>query len=90
MYCGIDDGSVVAAHSNQGIHHKGRGVKADDSAIASLCSRCHYELDQGSQLSRAERQRMWWSAHIKTVAQLLKRNLWPPGIPVPDTTTFPF
>lgn len=83
QHCGADDFSVCAAHTNwQG--GKGRGIKADDNLIASLCFRCHYELDQGSKLSKQERQKMWLEAHNKTVALLQERGLWPADVPIPN------
>ncbi len=88
MHCGIEDGSVVAAHSNQGIHHKAKGIKADDSAVASLCYACHSKLDQGSKLSKQERMTMWFNAHVKTVRELVRRGLWPLDIQVPDIRVF--
>lgn len=91
MHCGRDDGTVCGAHANWSIFGKGGHIKADDNRAASLCAACHVPvLDQGSRLSRAERKAMWWAAHVKTVAELLRRRLWPSKIPVPDTTTNPF
>jgi len=69
QHCGIDDGTVVAAHTNWG-GGKGRGIKATDLLIASLCFRCHYNLDQGAALSKSERQAMWQAAHEKTISAL--------------------
>lgn len=46
--CGAEDGTVVAAHSNCGIHGKGKSLKAHDCFHAHLCHRCHAWLDQGS------------------------------------------
>jgi len=63
QHCGISDGTVVAAHSNQMRDGKGRGLKADDYRIASLCFRCHSELDQGAKMSRQERLEMWEEAY---------------------------
>ena len=83
QHCGVDDGSVCGAHSNEAQHGKGRGIKADDSACASLCHACHMDLDQGKDLSRLERQAMWHWAHVKTVAELTRRGLWPKGIDIP-------
>lgn len=88
--CGVDDGSVVAAHSNSEEHGKGRSVKSSDIYIASLCHRCHMELDQGSKLSRQERQAMWWRAHCRTVLELVRRGLWPKAVTVPNIETCPF
>jgi len=85
--CGIDDGTVVAAHTNwQG--GKGRGIKADDNLIASLCYKCHCQIDQGSQLTKAERQQIWYAAHNKTVGKLIGLGLWPLDVPVPDLRKF--
>jgi len=71
QHCGIDDGTVVAAHTNWG-GGKGRGIKATDLLIASLCFRCHYNLDQGASLSKNERQAMWQAAHEKTISALME------------------
>ena len=85
--CGLDDGTVVAAHSNwQG--GKGKGVKADDNLIASLCYKCHCQIDQGSHLEKHERQHLWYKAHDKTVKRLMTLGLWPIDVPVPDLRKF--
>lgn len=83
QHCGAQDGTVCAAHSNQSIHGKGRGIKASDIYIASLCFTCHRELDMGKNWSREERKTIWTAAHQKTVALLNKLGLWPEGVPVP-------
>lgn len=70
QHCGVRDGTVVAAHSNQLRDGKGRGIKAHDYRIAALCFRCHSELDQGSKMSRQERLEMWEEAHRNTVGWL--------------------
>lgn len=70
QHCGIDDNTVVAAHSNQLRDGKGKGIKASDFRIASLCFTCHMELDQGKNLSKAERVEMWEEAHRKTIGLL--------------------
>ena len=91
QHCGRDDGTVCCAHSNWSIHGKGGAIKADDSRGASLCAQCHVPiLDQGSKLSKEERQRMWWDAHVKTVRELRRRGLWPKHIAVPDISGYPF
>jgi hypothetical protein len=68
--CGIEDGTVVAAHSNQLRDGKGRSIKAHDFRIAAMCYRCHTRCDQGADLSKAERMEMWEDAHRKTVGWL--------------------
>lgn len=77
--CGSEH-MVQAAHSNWG-HGKGRGIKADDTACAALCLRCHYEVDQGKNLSREERQQIWENAHRKTKELLTSQGLWPDVLP---------
>lgn len=85
QHCGRDDGTVCGAHSNSAAHGKGRSIKADDNTCASLCRECHFELDQGSRLSREQRESMHAAAWRKTVAELLRRGLWPMDEPIPDT-----
>lgn len=70
--CGREDGTVVAAHSNQLRDGKGRSQKAHDYRIAALCHRCHMELDQGATLGRAERLELWEEAHRKTMGWLFE------------------
>lgn len=72
--CNKIDGTIVAAHSNQLRDGKGKGIKAQDYRIAALCSRCHYELDQGSGLTKEERREMWEEAHRKTVGWLFEND----------------
>ncbi len=43
--CGAQDGTVVAAHSNQQKDGKGMGLKAHDYRIAALCFSCHANID---------------------------------------------
>lgn len=76
QHCGID-GYTQAAHSNQLQHGKGRGIKASDEYTAALCLKCHYELDQGKNLSKDERVEMWEKAHKRTVAELKRLGVWP-------------
>jgi len=66
---------VVAAHSNQLRDGKGRGLKAHDYRIASLCYRCHMELDQGVKMDKAQRVGMWEEAHRKTLGQFFERGI---------------
>lgn len=67
-----NDGTVVAAHSNQLRDGKGRGLKAHDYRIAFLDQGCHYEIDQGSKMSREERVAAWEDAHRRTIAWLFE------------------
>ena len=73
--CGAQNGTVVAAHSNQLRDGKGRGIKAHDYRIAALCYHCHMEIDQGESMSREMRLNAWDEAHRKTVGWLFENNL---------------
>ena len=75
QHCGARDGTVVAAHSNQMRDGKGRSLKAHDYRIAALCFKCHYEIDQGKDLSRAERLNLWEDAHRATIGWLFENDL---------------
>lgn len=87
MHCGIADGSVCGAHSNQAKHGKAKGIKASDIYAASLCHVCHHALDQGRSMSRTERVQMWERAHARTIEALRERGLWPADVPFPKETT---
>ena len=73
--CGAQDGTIVAAHSNQMRDGKGRGLKAHDYRIAALCFKCHHEIDQGAKMSRQERVDAWESAHRSTSGWLFESGL---------------
>ena len=73
---------MQAAHSNWG-SGKGRGIKANDNAVAALCLKCHYEVDQGKNLTKEERQKMWEKAHKKTIQTLINSGRWPDEVPIP-------
>jgi hypothetical protein len=70
--CGKQDGTVVAAHSNQQRDGKGMGLKAHDYRIAALCYHCHFDIDQGKTLSKQERFDAWDAAHRKTIGWLFE------------------
>jgi len=72
--CGADY-HVQAAHSNWSEHGKGKGIKASDYYTAALCLKCHYEIDQGSHLSKEERKNLWLDAHYKTLNSLKESKL---------------
>lgn len=70
MDCGrANDGTVVAAHSNQGRDGKGMGIKAADYRVAYLCQASHRSIDQGGE-SREVRQGRWEAAHRRTIGWL--------------------
>jgi hypothetical protein len=73
MSCGkYNDGSVVAAHSNQLRDGKGKGIKASDFRLAYLCHSCHYAIDQGKDMSKDERREMWEDAHRRSIGWLFE------------------
>lgn len=72
QHCETEDGTIVAAHSNQLRDGKGRSIKAHDYRIAALCYKCHMELDQGKSLSRDDRREFWEEAHRKTIGWLFE------------------
>ena len=74
--CGVSDGTVVAAHSNQSIHGKGMGIKASDQFVAAMCRACHYEIDQG-RASFEGKLMIWNAAHERTKTLLKRAGLWP-------------
>lgn len=68
--CGRDDGTIVAAHSNQQRDGKGTGIKANDYRVAYICHACHHEIDNGKLFSREERLLIWEDAHRSTIGWL--------------------
>ena len=74
QHCGSEDGTVVAAHSNQLRDGKGKGLKASDYRIASLCYSCHSELDQGQKLDKSQRVQMFEDAHRSTIGEFFERG----------------
>ena len=70
--CG-KQGETQASHSNQAIHGKGRGIKASDIYTAALCKTCHYQIDQGKELTARERDTLWTRAYLRT-EKLLNAN----------------
>ena len=71
--CGADDGTIVAAHSNQGRDGKGMGMKSSDAAIAFICHRCHTEIDQGKEPAPIRLAR-WEAAHRATMRWLIEEG----------------
>ena len=64
--CGADDNTIVAAHSNQGMHGKGLGLKAHDCFIAFLCARCHEFVDR-RKADQELRIDFWVDAHCRSI-----------------------
>lgn len=59
------------AHRNEG---KGMGIKAHDCWTAALCQECHHEIDNGRNLSRAQRKARIDEAIIRTLAILVEEG----------------
>ena len=79
------EGQTQAAHSNWAdLGGKARGLKASDEYTAALCQACHAELDSGARLTKEQRRDLWQMAYQRTVNRLVKNNLWPVDIPLPD------
>jgi hypothetical protein len=57
--CRNDPETVVPAHSNQGVHGKGMGLKADDEKTCPGCFWCHAEIDQGHKFTKIEKFLIW-------------------------------
>lgn len=69
---GANDGTVVAAHSNQIRDGKGTGHKAADYRIAYLCHGCHTLLDNDKALTKANRIFNWEVAHRESIGWLFE------------------
>lgn len=68
--CNGNSETVVAAHSNNLRHGKGMGIKAHDCFGAWACNNCHAEIDQGSKLSRQEKDEYWQLGFERTILQM--------------------
>ena len=74
MMCSMQDGTVVAAHSNQLRDGKGTGIKAKDFRVAWLCMTCHHMIDNDKTLDKHDRIAAWEEAHRKTIGWLFENN----------------
>lgn len=75
VWCGSEDGTIVAAHSNLMEHGKGKGLKAHDGMHAWLCYRCHTEYDQGAKMNREEKRDFILAAICKTYQRMWEQEL---------------
>lgn len=75
--CGKQDGTVVAAHSNQNGTRDGKGMghKASDAAVASLCFHYHQKIDSGKEWTKQQRKEIWDMAHIRTMRRLIEEGI---------------
>ena len=74
VWCNGDTSTTVAAHSNQSIHGKARGLKASDCFVAYACSGCHRWLDE-SAASRAEKVEAFNAAMHRTWLMLVQNGV---------------
>jgi hypothetical protein len=70
QWCGANDGTIVAAHSNQQRDGKGLGIKADDYRVAYMCYQCHTYIDSDAKATRDEKRDVWEGAHRNTIGWL--------------------
>ena len=68
--CGASPRSQ-AAHSNFGIHGKGKGIKADDEYTIPLCANCHASLDQNLSQQTRQQQLDWFLKKLKFINEVL-------------------
>lgn len=63
----VCEGSVVPAHSNQGIFGRGAFYKSHDWAYAALCHDAHDYVDgRRGGWAKEDKQAAWLRAYIKT------------------------
>ena len=62
---------VQVAHRNEG---KMLSKKVPPHLVAALCPSCHFSIDQGTQMSRAERRAEMNAALVETFNQLVLRG----------------
>lgn len=76
MACGVEDGTIVAAHAPKSLAGGGMGTKPDDYAVAYLCHDCHAQVDgRDTSLAKHHRAEIWTRAHMRT-----QRYWWKHGL----------
>lgn len=73
--CGVQDGTIVTAHSNLQEHGKGTSIKAHDCMSAWLCHRCHSEYDQGKSMTKDEKREFILTMICRTTVRLWQQGL---------------
>lgn len=68
--CGADAPSQ-AAHSNFGVHGKGKGIKADDKYTIPLCVNCHQDFDQMRMGLDREQSLRWFMGRLQFINGVL-------------------
>lgn len=70
-----EGGRGEPCHANWSDFGKGKSIKAHDCFFASGCRACHMEIDQGSRLTREEREAYWNLGWRGTMLALWQRGL---------------
>lgn len=70
------EGMTQCAHRNEG---KGMSLKTDDAWTAALCVDCHRAIDQGKDMTRAEKRERMDAAILLTLRELAIRGLVRPA-----------
>ena len=74
--CGAEDGTIVAAHSNQSRDGRGYALKSADYRVAYLCVRCHDLVDgRAGRLDKQEKIEMWEAAHRRTIGYFFESGV---------------
>lgn len=68
----VNDGTVVACHSNQQRDGKGIGLKAHDYRIGFGCSKCHFILDESKNHTREQKIELFEKMHRATIGWLFE------------------
>ena len=70
VLCGTH--GVQVAHRNQG---KAMGKRVADCLTAALCPACHFEIDNGRDMTREQRRAQMDDAIVRTFELLVRRGL---------------
>lgn len=69
--CGASPRSQ-AAHSNFGVHGKGKGVKADDRYTLPMCQSCHGKFDKYEMGMNRQESLNWFMKKLHITNEILK------------------
>lgn len=72
--CGIDDGTVVWAHSNEQKHGKGIGIKAHDLFGCFICHKCHFLYDSSTSMNKFDKQAWFREQWEKSMILVCKKG----------------
>jgi len=73
--CNYDPETSVWAHSNEYKHGKGKGLKAHDCFGAIACYACHTEYDNGTTMTREQKQIAFENAKDATILWLWQNEI---------------